>query len=121
MAIIRPQLSPGDVADAIGRGFFHAGKGYDFDFDFARSDRLVCTEVVYRSYEGIGGISFELTRRAGRMTLAAEDLLQKAINKDGMATHAVYCPAKSEKILFGDDGDDALRNTIGRKSVSDET
>ncbi len=121
VAIIRPQLSPGDVADAIGRGFFHAGKGYDFDFDFARSDRLVCTEVVYRSYEGIGGISFELTRRAGRMTLAAEDLLQKAINKDGMATHAVYCPAKSEKILFGDDGDDALRNTIGRKSVSDET
>jgi hypothetical protein len=118
LAIIRPQLSPGDVAEAIGRGFFHTGKGYDFDFDFARSDRLVCTEVVYRSYEGIGGISFELTRRAGRLTLAAEDLLQKAINKDGMVTHAVYCPAISEKILFGEDGADVLRNSIGRKSVS---
>ena len=82
---------------------------------------LRVTGRPFRSCEGIGGISFELTRRAGRMTLAAEDLLQKAINKDGMATHAVYCPAKSEKILFGDDGDDALRNTIGRKSVSDET
>ena len=120
LAIIRPQLSPGDVAEAIGRGFFHAGKGYDFDFDFARSDRLVCTEVVYRSYEGIGGISFGLTRRAGRVTLAAEDLLQKAVNKEGMVTHAVYCPAKSEKVLFGDDADEALRNTIGRKSVPAE-
>jgi len=120
LAIVRPQLSPGDVAEAIGRGFFHAGKGYDFDFDFARSDRLVCTEVVYRAYEGIGGISFELTRRAGRVTLAAEDLLQKAVNKEGMVTHAVYCPAKSEKILFGNDADEALRNTIGRKSVPAE-
>ncbi|MEO2024800.1 MAG: YiiX/YebB-like N1pC/P60 family cysteine hydrolase [Fuerstiella sp.] len=121
VAIIRPQLSLRDVTEAIGRGFFHAGKGYDFDFDFARSDRLVCTEVVYRSYEGIGGIRFDLTRRAGRLTLSAEDLLQKAINKDGLATHAVYCPAKSDTIMFGDDGDDVLRNTVGRKSVSADT
>ena len=120
IAIVRPQLPQRDVAEAIGRGLFHTGKGYDFDFDFSRSDKMVCTEVVYRSYEGIGGINFDLTPRAGRMTLSAEDLLQKAINKDGLATHAVYCPAKSEKIQFGNDGDEVLRNTVGRKSVSDD-
>ncbi|MDG2129007.1 MAG: YiiX/YebB-like N1pC/P60 family cysteine hydrolase [Fuerstiella sp.] len=119
LVIIRPQLQPRDVAEAIGRGFFHAGKEYDFDFDFARSDRLVCTEVVYRSYEGIGDISFDLTRRAGRLTLAAEDLLQKAVNTEGLMTHAVYCPAISRDVLFGDDGDEVLQKTIGRKSVSE--
>ncbi len=120
IAIIRPQLPQHEIAKAIARGLFHAGKGYDFDFDFSRSDRMVCTEVVYRSYEGIGGITFELTPRAGRLTLSAEDLLQKAINKDGLATHAVYCPAKSKTIMFGDDGDKVLRNTVGRKSVSED-
>ena len=115
VTIIRPQLSPQQVAEAIGRGFFHADKPYDFDFDFARSDRLVCTEVVYRSFEGVGGIEFELTRRAGRLTLAAEDLLQKAVDRNGFDTHAVFCPAISETICFGAAADDILRRTIGRK------
>ncbi|MBC7820786.1 MAG: hypothetical protein IAG10_28205, partial [Planctomycetaceae bacterium] len=65
IAVVRPMLSSEDIAQAIGRGMLHEGKAYDFDFDFTRSDRLVCTEVVYRSYQGIGGIQFPLTRRAG--------------------------------------------------------
>ena len=55
IAVVRPMLSQADIAQAIGRGMLHEGKAYDFDFDFTRSDRLVCTEVVYRSYQGIGG------------------------------------------------------------------
>ena len=117
IAILRPQLSTDDIAAAIGRGFFHVNKPYDFDFDFSRSDRLVCTEVVYRTYEGAGGIEFSLTRRAGRMTLSAEDLLQQAIDKNGFDTHAVYCPAVSTEIRQADCADEVLRDTIGRKSV----
>ncbi len=117
IAILRPQLSPEQIADAIGRGFFHADKPYDFDFDFARSDRMVCTEVVYRSFEGVGGMTFELTRRAGRMTLSAEDILKKSVAGDGFETYAVFCPAISDAIAWGDAGDEILRNTIGQKSV----
>jgi hypothetical protein len=117
IAILRPQLSREHIAEAIGRGFFHADKPYDFDFDFARSDRMVCTEVVYRSFEGIGGISFELTRRAGRLTLSAEDLLQKSMVRNGFTTLSVFCPAISDKIHYGADADGILTQTVGKKFV----
>ena len=67
ITVLRPQLELDEIYDAMARGMFHTGKSYDFDFDFSRADRLVCTEVVYRSYEGVGGIRFDLTRRAGRL------------------------------------------------------
>ena len=50
MAVVRPRVGDADIARAIGRGMQHEGKPYDFDFDFSRSDRLVCTEVVYRQF-----------------------------------------------------------------------
>ena len=118
VAIVRPRLPAARISEAIGRGFFHLDKSYDFDFDFARSDRLVCTEVVYRSFEGVGGIAFELTRRAGRMTLSAEDLLTMAVNSNGFKVRAVYCPAKSDTVNYGENAVNILRSTIGRKTVT---
>ena len=63
VALIRPKLDAAMIAKAIERARTHVGKPYDFDFDFTRADRLVCTEVVYRSYDGLGGVQFRLTRR----------------------------------------------------------
>lgn len=117
IAVVRPRLEETQIADAIGRGFFHVNKPYDFDFDFSRSDRLVCTEVVYRTFDGVGGLEFPLTRRAGRLTLSAEDLLQKAVDKNGFDVQAVFCPAVSDSICYKTDGDDVLRKTIGHKTV----
>jgi hypothetical protein len=91
---------------------FHEGKSYDFDFDFTRSDRLVCTEVVYRSYEGIGGVRFDLSRRAGRLTLAAEDLLRMALDRNVFEPLAVFAPTRASSLLSGRDADDALRATM---------
>lgn len=118
VAVIRPRLSVDQISAAISRGLQHEGKSYDFDFDFSRSDRLVCTEVVYRSYEGVGGIAFELTRRAGRITLSAEDLLQKAVNAEGFDVQMVYCPAVGNELTFGEEAATILQSTIGRKIVS---
>jgi hypothetical protein len=98
---IRPRLSRDDVAAAIARGMFHEGKPYDFDFDFTRADRLVCTEVVYRSYDGIGGIRFELTRRAGRLTLSAEDLVRMALERKQFEPLAVFAPTHSAQLVSG--------------------
>ena len=89
---LRPNLSPQAIEEGIKRGLSHEGKGYDFSFDFSRSDRLVCTEVVYRSYDGLENLHFPLTRRAGRMTLSGNDLIQMAIDRKNFEPVIVYAP-----------------------------
>ena len=102
IAVVRPRIDRPLIADALARAIFHEGKPYDFDFDFTRADRLVCTEVAYRAYEGLGGINFELTRRAGRLTFSAEDLLRMALARQHFKPLAVYS-ASHYKLLATDD------------------
>ena len=92
VAVIRPQIADEEIAYAIARAAAHEGKGYNFDFDFFRSDRLVCTEVIYRGLDGLGGLDIELTERAGRPTLSAEDLLDMAADGRGFEPIAVFGP-----------------------------
>ncbi len=112
VAVIRPKLDAPSIAKAIERAGTHVGKPYDFDFDFTRADRMVCTEVVYRSYDGLGGVHFQLTRRAGRQTLSAEDLLNLAIAGSLFEQVAVYCPQRSSELLVADQMTDVLRQTM---------
>jgi len=63
--VLRPNLSSEHIAQALTKGLSHAGKLYDFIFDFSTSDRLVCTEVIYRAYHGVGPIDFSLSTKAG--------------------------------------------------------
>ncbi|MEP3889433.1 MAG: YiiX/YebB-like N1pC/P60 family cysteine hydrolase [Hellea sp.] len=80
--VLRPKLSEAQINDALSKGLSHAGKLYDFIFNFATSDRLVCTEVIYRAYHGVGPIDFALSTKAGRKCLSAEDFLNQAIQND---------------------------------------
>ena len=112
LAVIRPRLEPNIVAEAIGRGMFHEGKPYDFDFDFTRSECLVCTEVVYRSFDGLGGVAFRLSPRAGRMTLAAEDLMRMSLAGEVFDPLAVYSPKHGERVLRGEDAAGVFRVTV---------
>jgi hypothetical protein len=75
--ILRPPLGEAAVAAALERAACHAGKLYDFVFDFRKSDRLVCTEVVYRAYHG--EIDFRLIESGGRLCLPAEELIDQAL------------------------------------------
>lgn len=94
--VIRPRLAPDEIDTGIARAVSHAGKLYNFDFDFFAADRLVCTEVVYRAYDGLGDIHMPLTKRSGKLTFSAEDLLDLAVDGRGFDVIAIYgtpdCP-----------------------------
>lgn len=85
VAVLRPRrLSDADRAAAIGRAFTHAGKPYDFEFDFATSDKLVCTELVYQCYGGLldfdcdpGRPGEQLPQIMGRSALPALEFCHK--------------------------------------------
>jgi len=110
VAVIRPQLDEPGIAQAISRAAHHEGKLYDFDFDFFRSDRLVCTEVIYRAYDGLGPIRLALTERSGRPTLSAEDLLDLAVDGRGFEPVAVCgAPTCPERLIAGEGARDAIR------------
>jgi len=113
IAVLRPQIDESDVPTAIGRGVFHDGKPYDFDFDFTRSDRLVCTEVVYRSLDGLGDVEFPLKQRAGRLTLAAEDLVNMALERRHFDAVAVYVPGHTDELIVGQDCYPVIRSVCG--------
>ncbi len=74
VAVLRPQLTDAEIGQAIVRAFSHQGKPYDFEFDFFTSDKLVCTELLYRSYEGL--LKFDLVRVMGRDTLPAIEIVK---------------------------------------------
>jgi hypothetical protein len=75
VAVLRPNLSERQIAQAIVNAFEYHGRPYDFEFDFATADKLVCTEVVYRAYQGM--LRFDLVRIMGRNTLPAADIARK--------------------------------------------
>lgn len=112
IAVIRPQLSPDEISTAVERAHNHVGKPYDFDFDFTRADRMVCTEVIYRSYEGLDGMHFQLTRRAGRQNLSAEDLLTLARQGELFSPVAIYCRQHRRKLLSGEEMENVLAKTM---------
>ena len=88
--VLRPKLTEAQINEALSKGLSHAGKLYDFIFNFATSDRLVCTEVIYRAYHGIGPIDFSLSTKAGRKCLSAEDFLNQAIENDWFEIAMLY-------------------------------
>lgn len=107
--VLRSSLEKVDLARAIGRAMEHEGKLYDFLFDFRTSDRLACTEVIYRGFHGIGQVSFRLKEVSGRKCLPAEDLLDQAL-ACGFRVHAT-AGVVGDSVLFGAAAEKAFQAT----------
>jgi len=99
IAVLRPRLPEEKIAEAITRAFRHQGKPYDFEFDFFTSDKLVCTELVYRSYEGM--LHFDLVQVMGRDTLPALEIVRKFAKERDQ-------PDRDLDFVFFLDGDAAM-------------
>ena len=118
--VLRPRLPADTIRQAIERGIVHEGKMYNFDFDFFSSDRLVCTEVVYRSYDGLAGIEFPLAERAGRRTLSAEDLLDFSLASDSFDPVAIFGVKGCETdIAYGDSVRELLLASYRKEASTD--
>ena len=107
--VIRPQLTQTQIADGLARALAHEGKPYDFDFNFGRSDRLVCTEVVYRAFDGLGDIEIPLCRRAGRPTLSGGDLVDLALSRVHFDPVLVYAPSFAPEVVQGSGAMEIIR------------
>lgn len=110
--ILRPELSDESLKIALSRVCRHEGKGYNFDFDFFRSDQLVCTEVIYRAFDNLEKIQFNLIERAGRFSLSAEDILDMAIEENGLKVVAAFgFEGCKKQVLTGDNVAKIVRNS----------
>ncbi len=83
VAVLRPRVGRRQVATAIVRAFANLGKPYDFNFDFADTTKLVCSQVVYLSYAD--AIDLPLQRVLGRNTMPANDIARKYAAEAGKA------------------------------------
>ncbi len=80
LVVLRPRLPSAEIVAALGEALGHLGKPYDFEFDFNTTSRVVCTELIYRSFHHRGPISFVLTKRLGRFTLSGDDILAQVLD-----------------------------------------
>jgi hypothetical protein len=113
IVVMRPQLAPSDVTEALTRSLSHHGKPYDFNFDFSRSDRLVCTEVVYRAFDGVGAMDLPLVQRVGRPSLSGDDLIGMAVMGQSFDAVAVYAPTFSSRIASGAEAQSLINQARG--------
>ncbi len=77
--VMRPRLTPEEIAGAIHRAVAYFGRPYDFDFDFLTDRALVCSELVYKAFEpppGGRGLRLPLVQILGRPTLPPNEIVR---------------------------------------------
>jgi hypothetical protein len=112
--VIRPNLSKIPLSKVIQSAMSHAGKRYDFLFDFTKADRLACTELVYRAFHGVDNLQFSLIERSGRMCISAEDLIDQMIHSQKFTVYAIFTEITG-KIIYDADARSALQVSYSSK------
>ncbi|MDP6490184.1 MAG: YiiX/YebB-like N1pC/P60 family cysteine hydrolase [Kiritimatiellia bacterium] len=77
VGIIRPRLTKEQIFKALLNAFEHHGKPYDFNFDFATDTKLVCSELVYKAFGDMQGITLKPATLNGRLLMKPNFLAEK--------------------------------------------
>jgi len=109
LVVLRPRVTPRERSEALATIFALRGSLYDFDFDFEDTSNQCCTEVIYRAYDGKGGIRFDLVRRMAVKTLSADDIIHYHLQSEVpvfdlvlLAEENHESPIHAAKILQGE-------------------
>ncbi len=80
VAALRPKLDTLTLAHAVDRALSYFGRPYDFDFDFATDDEVVCSELVVKAFEsGDGGtpkLAVPFVTVAGRRAVPPTEIVR---------------------------------------------
>lgn len=93
---MRPRFSAVDRLKAILAAFGHWSKPYDFDFDFITDDKIVCSELVFKSWRpdtDKRGVQLSLKEVMGRKVLPSNEfvgLFQAELEKPDRQLDFVY-------------------------------
>lgn len=109
LGVMRPKLSKLQIAQTVENTFYHFGKEYDFYLDWASDDRIVCSELVSKSYQsdlsmGKIGIDFNYSidqkmyveKVMGRIAIPVINLVRKAYDENVLKVR----PAQFEFVAF---------------------
>jgi hypothetical protein len=114
--VLRPRLTEGQIAEALVRAFSYVGTPYDFNFDFATTDKLVCTQLVYLTFEGM--LHFDLRDVLGRTTLPPLDIARKYARErdhaDQQLDFVLFLDAVPEQHTVMLASEETFRETIHR-------
>lgn len=77
LSILRPKLTKEEKFQAITYAISQVGKPYDFNFDFATDNELVCSELVYKSYGNNKEIFPAVQNINGRDIVSPNDIAKK--------------------------------------------
>jgi hypothetical protein len=80
LCVLRPRLPLKERAVAIWRAFHYVGRPYDYNFDFMTDSAIVCTELVYKSYQECPdsrGLKLPLVNILGRLAIPANELVRQ--------------------------------------------
>ncbi len=108
VALLRPRLSKVEKARAILRAFGYAGLPYDFNFDFQTDSAIVCTELVFKSFdpsEGYRGLRLPVIQVMGRPATPANEIARQFDEQYGT-------PAQQFDLLFFLDGYEKERRAV---------
>ena len=74
VGVLRPNLTKEQIFQGLINAYSHAGKPYDYNFDFDTNDALVCSELVYKAYASFLDLPTKLVN--GRTLMPPVSLVQ---------------------------------------------
>ena len=107
LGVMRPRMGRDDKFRVILASLSHAGKPYDYNFDFSTDASLVCSELVYKSYSAVGGLSFDFETVNGRPLLPPNNIARKFAEEYGT-------PAQELDFVLFLDGSEEKQNAVAR-------
>lgn len=106
-AAMRPEIDKSVLFDALIKSLSYFGRPYDYLFDIADDNELICSELVYRSFGGSQScLKFKMSQRDGADFLSPTDIAKQCVlaqhNHEALLKLVVYCglDLQSQKATF---------------------